>query len=76
MDPQGYERQVARLEQVRSERDSERVRQTLDTLREAAQGSLNTMPAIIDAVRAYATLGEITDVLREVFGEYQEPNWI
>jgi len=76
MDPQGYERQMTRLEQLRCERDSERVDQTLEALRQAAQGSTNTMPAIIDAVRAYATLGEITDVLREVFGEYQEPNWI
>jgi methylmalonyl-CoA mutase N-terminal domain/subunit len=76
MDPQGYERQMARLEQVRRERDAAEVTRTLDALREAALGGHNAMPAIIDSVRAYATLGEITDVLREVFGEYQEPNWI
>ncbi len=76
MDPQGYERQLSRLEEVRQQRNSEEVARTLNALREAAQGTTNTMPAIIDAVRAYATLGEITDVLRQVFGEYQEPNWI
>jgi methylmalonyl-CoA mutase N-terminal domain/subunit len=76
MDPQGYERQMARLEQVRRERDSQQVTKSLDALREAAQGGENTMPAIIDAVRAYATLSEIMGVLRQVFGEYQEPNWI
>jgi methylmalonyl-CoA mutase N-terminal domain/subunit len=76
MDPQGYERQMARLEQLRRERDSAEVARTLGALREAASDGRNTMTAIIDSVRAYATLGEITDVLREVFGEYQEPNWI
>ncbi len=76
MDPQGYERQLARLAQIRRERDATCVASALDGLREAAESSHNTMPAIIDAVRAYATLGEITDVLRDVFGEYQEPNWI
>ena len=76
MDPQGYERQVARLEQLRLERDNVRVEETLAALQEAAEGTENTMPYILDAVRAYATLGEITDVLREVFGEYEEPTWI
>jgi methylmalonyl-CoA mutase N-terminal domain/subunit len=76
MDPQGYERQMARLEQLRRERDGALVTSRLKALRGAAVNSQNTMPAIIDAVRAYATLGEITDVLRDVFGEYQEPNWI
>ncbi len=45
-------------------------------LRVAAAGTENTMPYILDAVRAYATLGEITDVFREVFGRYEEPTWI
>jgi methylmalonyl-CoA mutase N-terminal domain/subunit len=76
MDPQGYERQLGRLHQLRIERDNERLSQSLSQLRQAAQGTDNTMPYIIDAVRADATLGEITDVFREVFGEYQEPNWI
>ncbi len=73
MDPQGYERQRARLEQVRAERDSGAVGQALDRLRIAAQGTENTMPFILDAVRAYATLQEIMDIFRQVFGLYREP---
>lgn len=76
MDAQGYERQVARLEEVRRTRDNERVGQTLSALQQAAEGSENMMPYILDAVRTYATLGEITDVLRETFGMYEEPTWI
>ena len=76
MDPRGYERQLARLQTLRQERDNERVNQALSALRDAAEGNANNMPFILDAVRAYATLGEITDVFRQVFGEYQEPNWI
>jgi methylmalonyl-CoA mutase N-terminal domain/subunit len=76
MDPNGYERQVNRLRQLREERDNERVEQTLNALRNAAEGTENMMPYILDAVRAYATLGEISDLFREVFGEYHEPNWI
>lgn len=76
MDPQGYDRQMARLAQLRQERDNERVAAALEGLRAAATGTDNTMPFILDAVRAYATLGEITDVFREVFGTYEEPTWI
>jgi methylmalonyl-CoA mutase N-terminal domain/subunit len=76
MDPQGYDRQVARLEQVRRSRDAGRVGQALDRLRLACQGSENTMPYLLDAVRSYATLGEIMDVMKEVFGVYAEPTWI
>jgi len=73
MDPHGYERQCARLAQVREERDDAAVGQALDRLRIAAQGTENTMPYILDAVRRYATLQEIMDVFREVFGPYREP---
>ena len=73
MDPQGYERQVARLHRVRSERDAAAVAAALERLRVAAEGTDNLMVPILDAVNAYATLGEITDVFRRVFGEYQEP---
>jgi methylmalonyl-CoA mutase N-terminal domain/subunit len=76
MDPGGYPRQVERLKQLRAERDPGRVGQMLDKLRIACQGTENTMPYILDAVRAYATLGEITAVMKEVFGTYEEPNWI
>jgi methylmalonyl-CoA mutase N-terminal domain/subunit len=76
MDPQGYQRQVERLAKLRRERDNVTVTSRLEALRNAAQGSENTMPFILDAVRAYATLGEITRVFRDVFGEYREPTWI
>ncbi len=76
MDPQGMERQVDRLEKLRASRDSGRVGQALDRLRIAAQGTENMMPHILDGVRAYATLGEIVSVLREVFGSYREPSWV
>lgn len=76
MDPRGYERQVKRLQRLRKERDNQQLEHALSSLRQAAESQRNTMPYIIDAVRSYATLGEITNVFRQVFGEYQEPNWI
>jgi methylmalonyl-CoA mutase N-terminal domain/subunit len=76
MDPQGYERQVQRLRALRQERDSGRVGQALDRLRLACQGSENSMPHLLDCVRAYATLGEIIAVMKEVFGVYAEPTWV
>jgi methylmalonyl-CoA mutase N-terminal domain/subunit len=76
MDPAGYERQVQRLQHLRASRDPGRLGQALDRLRIACQGSENTMPHILDAVRAYATLGEITGIMKSVFGVYEEPNWI
>jgi methylmalonyl-CoA mutase, N-terminal domain len=76
MDPDGYNRQVNRLQKLRIERDNERVGQTLDALRQACAGQENTMPYIIEAAKAYATLGEITDVMREVFGVYVEPAFV
>jgi methylmalonyl-CoA mutase N-terminal domain/subunit len=76
MDPQGYRRQVNRLSEVRRERDNGRVGQALDRLRIACQGTENSMPHLLEAVRAYATLGEIIDVLRQTFGTYEEPTWI
>ncbi len=76
MDPNGYDRQVARLQEVRRTRDNARVGQALDRLRIACLGTENTMPYILDAVRTYATLGEIVAVMKEAFGVYQEPAWI
>ena len=76
MDPQGYDRQTGRLARLRQERDNAAVDAAISALRAAAAGTDNTMPFILDAVRAYATLGEITDVFREVFGTYEEPTWI
>jgi methylmalonyl-CoA mutase, N-terminal domain len=66
------ERQLAKLNRLRETRDNGRVRATLDALKEGARGSANTMPLLVEAVRAYATIGEMCDALREVWGEYEE----
>jgi methylmalonyl-CoA mutase N-terminal domain/subunit len=76
LDPVGYSRQVERLKNLRQERDNGRVGQALDGLRLACQGTANTMPHLLDCVRAYATLGEIVGVMMDVFGTYTEPVWI
>src|SRR6266536_210165 len=65
--------QIERLEETRSRRDSGAVTRRLDQLRLAAQRGENTMPATIEAVRAYASLGEICSALRDVYGVYEEP---
>jgi methylmalonyl-CoA mutase N-terminal domain/subunit len=72
MDPDGYARQISRLNEVRQTRDNGRVGQALDRLRIACLGTENTMPHIMECVHAYATLGEIVGVMKEVFGEYHE----
>jgi methylmalonyl-CoA mutase N-terminal domain/subunit len=64
--------QLARLEKVRSARDGNTVDRALDALEEGARGEANLMPLILDAVQAYASIGEICDRLRRVFGEYEE----
>jgi methylmalonyl-CoA mutase N-terminal domain/subunit len=76
MDPEGFQNQVNRINQLKKDRDPGRVGQTLDNLRIACQGTENTMPYILEAVHAYATLGEIIGVMKDVFGEYREENWI
>ncbi|WP_126661080.1 acyl-CoA mutase large subunit family protein [Haloterrigena salifodinae] len=65
------QRQIDGLETVRGERDDEVVDAKLEALREAAQGDANLMPYIIEAVKVYATVGEICNVMRDEFGEYQ-----
>jgi methylmalonyl-CoA mutase N-terminal domain/subunit len=64
--------QLARLEGLRKRRDSERVARALEELRRAAASSINLMPPILEAVRAYSTVGEMCDALRQVWGEYEE----
>ena len=71
VDPKVREVQIQRLRELRKERDNSRVKSALDRLGKAAEGKENLMPFIFEAVKAYATLGEICDVLRSVFGEYQ-----
>lgn len=66
------ERQIARLEKMKASRDNKAVKAALEKLREAAKGTENLMPYLIDAVKTYATLGEICGVLREEFGEYKQ----
>ena len=66
------EEQVQKLERLRRERDNTSVESALQALRKTAEGNGNLMPPILDAVRAYATLGEMCDVLRGVFGVYEE----
>jgi len=66
-------RQVARLAEVRTEREGPRVAAALASVRVAAESGSNVMPAIVDAVKAYATVGEITQQLTVVYGRYREP---
>jgi methylmalonyl-CoA mutase N-terminal domain/subunit len=64
-------RQIQRLERVKRERDDKAVEAALDALHEAVTGGENVMPYIINAVKTYATVGEISDVLRTIFGTYE-----
>jgi methylmalonyl-CoA mutase N-terminal domain/subunit len=72
IDESASEKQLAKLEALRKTRDRDAVQRALDSLRAAAQTSENLMPRILDAVRAYATVGEMCDALRHVWGEYEE----
>ena len=76
LDPKVEKRQVESLRRLRSSRDSSRVSHALDRVREAAAGTENLMPVILDAVECFATVGEIADAMREVFGEHQETTTI
>ena len=66
------ERQVTRLQDLRKTRDHDAVRRSLAALKDTARGKGNTMYPLMDCVRAYATVGEMCDALREVWGEYEE----
>lgn len=71
IDPDQTTRQLERLQSVKGERDFQAAQASLEKLLQAARAEENLMPSIINAVKAYATLGEISDVLREVYGEYE-----
>ncbi len=73
MDEKGEERQINRLKTLRKNRNNTKVERNLERLRKAANGDENLMPFILDCVHSYATLGETCQVLRDVFGEYEEP---
>jgi methylmalonyl-CoA mutase N-terminal domain/subunit len=72
IDESAGERQLAKLQDLKHRRDNARVTRALEALKEGARGSANTMPLLLEAVRAYATIGEMCDALREVWGEYEE----
>lgn len=72
VDPEVQSRQVEKLKKLRSNRDNERVKRLLEELGNSASGDRNLMPKIIECVEAYATVGEISDTLRKVFGTFQE----
>jgi len=74
VDREGEKKQIEGLNEVRRTRDNREVAQRLKALEIAARGSENTMPYLVEAAKAYATLGEMMDVFREVFGEYR-PSW-
>jgi methylmalonyl-CoA mutase, N-terminal domain len=72
IDESAGERQLAKLDDLKRRRDSGSVQAALESLRRGARGTANTMPLLLDAVRAYATIGEMCDALRDVWGEYEE----
>jgi methylmalonyl-CoA mutase N-terminal domain/subunit len=72
IDEQVADEQVARVQALRARRDQARLARAIAGLKDAARGTDNLMPAILEAARAYATVGEMCDALREVFGEYEE----
>jgi methylmalonyl-CoA mutase N-terminal domain/subunit len=72
VDPRVEKEQIERLQKLKRERDNRKVNAALEKLHYAAEKDENLMPTIIEAVKAYVTLGEITEVLRKVYGEYKE----
>ncbi len=72
-DQAGAEKQIASLQKLRAERNAAEVERCLKALRADAQANRNVMPALVAAVKAYATVGEMTNVLVDVYGRYQEP---
>jgi len=72
IDESASDTQLAKLERLKKTRNHAHVQRTLEALRQTAKGRANLMPPILDAVRAYATVGEMCDALREVWGEYEE----
>lgn len=72
VNPEQEREQIESLNDVRRNRDNEKVKVSLERLRETAEGTQNTMPVLLECVEAYASIGEICDVLRTVFGEQRE----
>jgi methylmalonyl-CoA mutase N-terminal domain/subunit len=76
IDESAGRKQIERLDAVKKRRSASAVAKTLGALRRAAEGTENTMPHILDAVRAYATVGEICDALKDAFGSYTETSFL
>jgi methylmalonyl-CoA mutase N-terminal domain/subunit len=76
IDASAAEKQTGKLAALRARRDNAKVSRSLEALKRTAEGTGNTMPLILDCVRAYATLGEICDAMRQVFGTYQEKSLV
>jgi methylmalonyl-CoA mutase N-terminal domain/subunit len=72
IDPKVEKEQLANLQKLKKQRDSRKVKELLGKLHYSAEKNENLMPTMIEAVKAYTTVGEITDVLRQVYGEYKE----
>ncbi|MFX0113499.1 MAG: methylmalonyl-CoA mutase [Candidatus Hodarchaeota archaeon] len=73
IDPELARNQIARINEVKATRDNKKVEKILEKLKNAAKGTENLMPIIVEAVREYATVQEICDVMRDIFGVYEEP---
>jgi len=71
VDPEVEKKQIQKLQVVRRERNKNKVSTALNQLRKAAEANMNLMPSMVEAVKEYATLGEICNVLREIYGEHK-----
>ncbi len=69
----GAKRQIERLHELRKNRDAKAVKEALRAVEKAAREKTNVMPSLVEACKSYATIGEMANVFREVFGEYVEP---
>ena len=73
INPEVEHKQIARLQETRQKRDNKKVKGRLEELHHAAEGKVNLMPFIVECVREYATIQEICDIFRDVFGRYRDP---
>ena len=65
--------QIEKLQRIKNDRNGEKVQSCLEKLREDCLQNVNLMPTVIEAVKAYASVGEIIQVMKDVYGEYEEP---
>jgi len=75
IDESAEKEQLESINKIKQMRDNDKVKRALEDLKKAAGNSENTVPHLIECAKCYATEGEITEVLKSVFGEYQEPAW-